>query len=149
MGDTALQEALQRKAEIEKELRDINEFIALYKRLFRRGAEGKTGNLFPGVATSESSQVHSSAVKRRGNLPRSEIGRIAKDVILRHGAPMTRGELLEALAKEGVEIVAADRSKSMGTIMWRLREDFANIEGHGYWPRTVPCPAVGYTPERH
>lgn len=149
MGDTALQEALQRKNEIEKELKDINEFIALYKRLFRKGTEGETGSLFPGVATPESPSVSAPALKRRGNLPRSEIGRIAKDIILRHGAPMTRGELLEALAKEGVEIVAADRSKSMGTIMWRLREDFANIEGHGYWPRTVPCPAVGYTPEGH
>ena len=37
----------------------------------------------------------------------------------------------------------------MGTIMWRLRDRFINLEGLGYWPLDVAnerCEGLGYWP---
>jgi len=59
---------------------------------------------------------------------------------------MTRTELLEALKESGVQLAGSDEARYLGTIMWRLRDEFINIEGHGYWPRDIPCEAVGYAP---
>ena len=35
----------------------------------------------------------------------------------------------------------------MGTIMWRLRDRFINLEGLGYWPLDVANERCGYTPD--
>ena len=32
----------------------------------------------------------------------------------------------------------------MGTVMWRLKDQFVNLEGRGYWPRDIPT--KGYDP---
>ena len=37
----------------------------------------------------------------------------------------------------------------MGTIMWRAKQQFANLKPHGYWPRDVAyVPRPGYEPAR-
>ena len=37
-----------------------------------------------------------------------------------------------------VEIPATDKARYVGTIMWRNKSKFLNIEGRGYWLRGEP-----------
>ena len=48
---------------------------------------------------------------------------------------MTRGELVKELESRGVEIVAVDKAKNLGTILWRHKSIFENLPGEGYWVR--------------
>jgi DNA-binding transcriptional regulator YiaG len=66
------------------------------------------------------------------------------DAILRdNGRPMTRGELADELQIRRVYLPGKDnesRARYVGTILWRNRDRFENIEGKGYWLRDVPIP---------
>jgi hypothetical protein len=56
--------------------------------------------------------------------------------------------LLMKLDAKGVRVGGkADRSKNMGTILWRLKRDFVNLSGFGYWLRDKPFPDANYDPE--
>ena len=53
---------------------------------------------------------------------------------------MTRGELVEALARRDVHIPAQDKPRYIGTLIWRNKSKFVNIEGRGYWLRGQIAP---------
>ena len=65
---------------------------------------------------------------------------MAEEEILAQGRPMTRSELVTALERRGVEMVAKDRAKNLGTILWRFSNRFENLPGEGYWPKSHPPP---------
>jgi hypothetical protein len=52
---------------------------------------------------------------------------------------------VEALELKGVPVAGTNKSKAIGTILWRLRDQFTNLTGFGYWPVDLDCPAAGYT----
>ena len=60
---------------------------------------------------------------------------------------MTRSEIVQAFADAGITIGGEDQGKNMGTMMWRLKDRFTNLEGFGYWPADVENESCGYTPE--
>ena len=53
---------------------------------------------------------------------------------------MTRGQINDALEKRGVIVPGKDRSRYVGTIMWRNRDTFESVEGRGYWLKGEPVP---------
>ncbi len=59
-------------------------------------------------------------------------------VLRRAGKPMSRAEIVEALAKEGVAIPSTDPVRYIGTILWR-DETFEGVEG-GYWLKGIRIP---------
>jgi len=145
MSDEALQNALRRKARLEKELKDINEFIRLYRQF------GTEPEQMLSVSSEDSGGTPSEGLKHifaatRANPPRKVLEPLIQDLIMARYKPMTRGELVNALASYGVNIRAADPRKAMGTMMWRMRDKFVNIEGQGYWLRDQPLASVGYKP---
>jgi hypothetical protein len=71
-----------------------------------------------------------------------EIARLIERVIREVGQPMTRGQLVEALGRRDVDMAAADKARYIGTIIWRHKAVFKNIEGRGYWLRGEPVPAL-------
>ena len=81
------------------------------------------------------------------NSPEEVASRLMRDTLIKRGRPLACGQLFEALKEDGVFVGGQDPIKILGTIIWRLRNRFTNIEGHGYWPRDVACPAVGFEPE--
>lgn len=149
MADTTYQDALKRREVLKRELKKLNDFIELYEEIFGTEAERVYPSLpFPPSATPlESHAKPQGGGFRRKNPPRHIIGKRAREVILARGAPMARGDLLKGLADKGMTIQAADPSKAMGTIMWRLRKQFVNFDGYGYWPKDVPYPPLNYQPE--
>lgn len=66
----------------------------------------------------------------------------AEALILDAGRPLSRTELLLQLQEHGFEIDGADKSKVLGTNLWRSKR-FHNLKGVGYWPVSHPAP-LGY-----
>lgn len=83
--------------------------------------------------TSESTSSGTESQRRkRGDKPAAIVA-AAKEVIIETERPMNRTELVEALEHRGMTIGGTDKSKNMGTIIWRS-DQFENVEGVGYWP---------------
>ncbi len=64
------------------------------------------------------------------------IERVIRDV----GQPMQRREIVKALEARDMEIPALDKERYIGTIVWRHKGTFVNVEGRGYWLRDEPVP---------
>lgn len=69
----------------------------------------------------------------------AEILNEARRLIIGEGRPLTRSELVRRLEAEGYVIDGADKSKVLGTNIWRSKK-FHHIEGKGYWPKDMPRP---------
>lgn len=59
----------------------------------------------------------------------------AKEILRANKRPMNRRQLHQALAARGLEVRGADPVKTLGTILWRARDQIKSIEGWGYWPK--------------
>lgn len=81
-------------------------------------------------------------VRRRGPIRPSEVAEHVRSILQMHGRPMTRGELAKALEQRGVPLVAVDKGKNVGTILWRHPSMFVNLDKLGYWLRDVALPGV-------
>ncbi len=51
---------------------------------------------------------------------------------------MSRGEIVDAFDRRDIEIPAKDKARYVGTIAWRNKGVFVNIEGRGYWLSRLP-----------
>lgn len=169
--DKAVENALARRAELRRELDEIEGFLALYDRFRTLGSAQATLGIIPAARVtpearppasfasidgeaSESEgvkeeQTPSSAPQVAGKgLSREELRPHIEAIIREAGRPLTRGNLLRKLDQRGTPVGGrADRAKNMGTIMWRLKEHFVNLPGYGYWLQGVPYPPLGYIPE--
>jgi hypothetical protein len=152
--DQAVANALKEKKELEKRLAQIEEFLRLYDE-FAGGAEGGSE---PKVSVDNSAQTTQTPTKvvraervvpkarivaRRRVAPKrpADVADAAAGIIKQLGRPASRGELATLLVRLGKTIPGADqesRARYVGTIMWRNRDRFENIEGRGYWLRGVP-----------
>ena len=131
--DPRYKEAIKRRAElhdelrrIQEELRALEDFIGLYERLV-----GSAG----GQPRPENGRPR---LRERNILPPRRLADLAREIILERGRPMTRSELVEAIESRGFPLAGKDKSKNLGTILWRFNDRFVNIEGRGYWPRDIP-----------
>lgn len=64
---------------------------------------------------------------------------VAEHLILDEGRPLSRTELLQKLKQRGFEVEGTDKSKVLGTNLWRSQK-FHNLKGIGYWPISHPVP---------
>lgn len=67
------------------------------------------------------------------SLSPKEIVQVTAKVLREAGRPMNRTEIIEELETMGISLPGKDRSKNLGTILWRNRDLFQNIDGVGYW----------------
>lgn len=139
---TPLDNALKRLAELKAEIARIERFVEDY-RAFSDPASpdaeltpGQTigGNISrPGV--TECPVDNSWRARRLGRKTPSELAELMARLLAEAGHPMTRGDLVEAIEHRDVEIPAKDKSRYIGTLAWRHKGTFINIEGRGYWLR--------------
>jgi len=142
VSDTAYQNALAKKQRLLKELEEVNSFLKLYQRFAGKvSAKPETSEPEPEAAELFQTTVETGRVSRP-----KEMGPIVRDILLRHGHPMPRGQLVEALAANGTPVPGENKNKNLGTIMWRLKDEFVNLWGKGYWPKDVACPE--YDPKK-
>src|ERR1700712_3230338 len=128
MADDAYANALAKKERLIKELEEVNNFLKLYQR-FMPKANTKAE---PSASSLPFSGTFSDSSAERMSVPQ-KFEPIIRHMILFNGRPLSRSMLLKALSDNGTPIPGKDASKNLGTILWRLRERFVNIEGHGYW----------------
>ena len=133
----ALIQAHQRREHLLQELAMLDKYIDLHLRLFGGVTVEATGNA---SATSSGNAV-GVAKSDKVNDPKAIANGI--EAILR-GAdlPVRRGKLITRLAENGIPIHSQDKSKYIGTILWRNSDRFVNIEGRGYWLTDRPVPLL-------
>lgn len=90
--------------------------------------------------------AHRSRKSRHLGPPPKEIAELMERVIRERGEPMSRGEIVEALERRDVEIPAQDKARYVGTLAWRKKGTFMNIEGRGYWLRNAGIPKLSGDP---
>ena len=145
MSDSAYERAILRLTALKKEMSEIEEFIRLYKKFSGEARDSSHESHQNVSGTKITERGHIDAPKPK-NPPRDQVRKIAREILLERGRPLTRGELLGEFSARGVPIRGADPTKNIGTLMWRMADDFVNIEGHGYWLRDVACERAGYKP---
>lgn len=126
-----------------QELDQLEAFIATYHKLTDEPVVRRLSD------SAASAPKHSGAPAVRQGAKRYDYRQIrdaARTALLEAQHPLTREPLLEALVKRGLQIGGRNKARNLGTMMWRMREEFVNIEGEGYWPKDVACPAIGYLP---
>lgn len=140
----AIENARKRLEEIRREASEIERFLDMYAR-FDVGTDGEHIELpksgASGNLSTDNLPVENGGKRRqrtRGARP-DEIALIMERVIRERGQPLTRGQIVEALEVRDVKIPAVDKSRYIGTIAWRHKSIFVNIEGQGYWLRNEPA----------
>ncbi|MDF2119733.1 hypothetical protein PY365_29655 [Roseiarcaceae bacterium H3SJ34-1] len=144
---TPIENARKRLAEIRAEAAEIERFIEFYKRF----EDEPDANQVEAAATPTGGNLSTETVvqvvdksrrrsDRTGPTP-SEIAQVMERVIRDVGRPMTRGEIVEALERRDIEIQAQDKYRYVGTLAWRHKSIFINVEGRGYWLRSERMPA--------
>jgi acyl-CoA hydrolase len=131
--DELLQKALARRDELRRELETLEIFIRSYSEVKDRQApaSSSTPDLFRMVPRA--SMRKQRALANEGSM------NAAEQIILAAGRPLSRSELLRELEVQGHEIVGSDKSKVLGTNLWRSKR-FYNLKGAGYWPISAPIP---------
>ena len=146
MMDQAYQSALRKRDDLKRQLAEADEFLRLWNRVL--GSDAVDG-VTPSTAKGQDEMRIGSATQPlpQKSPTRERAAEIARKVTLSKGAPMTRSQLVEAFEAEGTPVGGVKPSRNMGTIMWRLRDRFINLDGLGYWPADVANERCGYTPE--
>jgi len=151
--NTALANALKEKKELESKLAEVKTFIRLYERFVggtKKDQNGVSPTVLGGMDTDAA--LHNESDREGGDaggspiapprtqLPREEMAPLIQRTLIEVGRPLVRSALLRELGKRGITIGGTVPTKNLGTLMWRLREHFVNIEGRGYWPAGLEVP---------
>jgi hypothetical protein len=80
------------------------------------------------------------------NPDKADVGKVAKTIIYELRRPVPRTELFKALAERGVILHGKDPEMVLSTMLWRMKEEFIRLPGHGYWIRSLRWPAAKYEP---
>jgi hypothetical protein len=98
------------------------------------------------VEVAEQATFDALATAAGGSVGQKEFERLAREIILKRGAPLTGPQLLEAFRERGRPIGGMNELKNVGTKLSRAGDKFINKRGLGYWPSDVPNPSIGYAP---
>jgi uncharacterized protein YicC (UPF0701 family) len=71
-----------------------------------------------------------------------EIASAAYRVIESAGKPMKRRDIADELERLGMHLPGTDRTKNLGTILWRNPNKFVAVGKLGYWIRDRALPGV-------
>ncbi|MGO7792680.1 hypothetical protein ACC703_35140 [Rhizobium ruizarguesonis] len=131
--DDVIRKALKKKRELELDLEKLNEFIRFYEEL--TGTKVVQDEM---VSPGEILEDTPSRPKIRVRFPRrpatpERIAQVAAEVIRELGAPIRRGRLVKLIEEKALIINSEDKARYLGTILWRHKDQFTNIEGRGYW----------------
>lgn len=134
MADESIRELLskllKRRDELRLESEALEKLIETYRQLSMLDKEQDLPQL----------DLWKGSRSRRGRSAYvAEMMAAARRQILSEGRPLTRSELLQRLEAEGYVIDGSDKSKVLGTNLWRSGQ-FQHIDKRGYWPTDTPIP---------
>ena len=146
VGDAAVRRAIQRRHELEEEMRQIDLFLSLYERFAGQPVAVRN---FPDSEPRESGESEPGAlddIAVGGGMTQKDFVDLARELLLEIGRPVNGPGLLRKFHERGRRIGGADEMKNLTTKVWRAKDAIIKIPGAGYWPVDVPCPAVSYVP---
>jgi hypothetical protein len=148
--ETVVANAISRKAELEarkvaldKELAEIDLFLRLHEKF--SGTKDEARDDDPEHRVHISPDATLPAPDRKRGRP-ADFAQIMERVLTDVGRPLGRPEFVDELSKRGISIPSEDKPRYLGTILWRHRDVFRNLPGHGYWLRNRPYPQANYDP---
>ena len=127
-----LANSLKRKQELQTESETIDRLIELCRRMIN-DEETVTPPAQLGLWDTGNPRQRLKATQIQEML--AEVRRL----ILAERRPLKRGELVKRLEDRGFVIVGTDKSKVLGTNIWRSKQ-FRHIDGEGYWPSDIELP---------
>lgn len=126
--DDAIANAMRRRQEISVELEEIDIFLRLHAKY-----SSETGVTFRArIGTPDNSAANDVLRPGQRRLSPPEIADFCAQLIREENRPLSRTELVELLRGRGIVLPSQDRSRYIGTILWRNRERFVNLAGRGY-----------------
>jgi hypothetical protein len=128
-----LANSLKRKEELQKESETLDRLIELCRRMITDEESVNT----PAQLGLWETRNHKQRLKANQI---QEMMAEVKRLILAERRPLKRGELVKRLEDRGFEIVGTDKSKVLGTNVWRSKQ-FVHIDGEGYWPSDIELPS--------
>lgn len=129
MSDVAYANALKRREELQRELLELDRFLALYRQFSGTNLEQiESKRLGGGLLQTPQGTLNLQVAK----LGPSEYAAMAERLIREARHPLTRGELADGLLNRGVSFPTEDVPRYLGTILWRNRHKFINVPGQGY-----------------
>lgn len=127
----AIKVALKRRQELMRELELVDRFIAAYEALY-------------GSVDAQPAEAPSlSGVSTGKPIGPDEVADIAEELIRQNGAPMTRAQLSAAFDELGYILPSAQKTRYIGTILWRHKGRFINVYRKGYTIPSLQTPAPG------
>jgi hypothetical protein len=152
IGERAYQYALERRHKLREELDEIERFIVVCERY----AEAEEPRHLVSVTAAVATETHNESAfterleerqkRRRSAIRDDDLHTRLRAILLERGAPMSRQELIDALAARGVNPESQDPTNWLGTRMYRRRESYVQIRGRGYWLADVPNASIGHVP---
>jgi len=130
-----LDKLLIRKANLIKEAAALDSLISLYHGLIKRDESESTEAEAAGQLSFY--QRPSSRAAQAAEITR--MIEAARKLIIKERRPMKRGELVQALEKQGFVFPGKDKNKVFGTNIWRSGK-FRTIGDKGYWPKDMALP---------
>jgi Asp-tRNA(Asn)/Glu-tRNA(Gln) amidotransferase C subunit len=118
-----IEELTRRRAELLEELDRIEQYMNLHKQLFPEDED---------AAKASVNETRREGRREARNDPNAIAAR-AEELIRANGKPIQRGELVRRIEASGMPIHSKDKGKYIGTVLWRLRDKFVNVEDQGYW----------------
>jgi hypothetical protein len=155
MTDTAIKNAMARRDELHAE-------IAEYERAMKNArAEAERVETFIAGWAEFADEESKRAVgifgggrdtarppKKPVNPKKEDVVSVAELILLSRGHPMGRSDLFHALGEHGIHLHGKDPEMVLSTMLWRMQDKIVRIHPYGYWVRNMPCPSVGYDPEK-
>lgn len=149
----ALEKRRKLQVHLEKlqlELRETEEFL----RLLQTYAKEDIGGLEAASAPQHAARIPRGGKKKKG-APMTESGnpkpeetvKVSRDILVQLAQPLTRRQLVDALRERGLVIKAKKPVNWLGTILWRAKDAFIQLEGRGYWPKDIAYPPADYYPQ--
>ena len=142
----AYETALQVRADLHEKLEKIEKFIELHEWVLSQSDPNYAQNLIADQIDRENAEAYKGP-DRPPSVPHAKPAAVLAEVVKileEEKRPFTRGQLLELLEIRGVVMGGTDKSKALGTTLWRARDQIVNLNGFGYWLKEEPYDPAGY-----
>jgi hypothetical protein len=126
------------RASIETQLADVQKFLDTFAAYAQLDPQ-------VGMVPASGLRVHKEGKLR--NPPKEEVLSIVSVVLERAARPMQLRELFDEVGAAGVRLEGTNPPAILGTMIWRARDRFVNLRGHGYWFVDRPYKAASYHPD--
>jgi hypothetical protein len=153
MSDEVYERAVQRLDELDRETKELQIFINLYRQTRQRlgldvSSEARART------TQEQSRLEFDAASQQGATPGRVVDNpkpaVVVDAVLEiletQGRPMSPKQLHTALTARGLIVRGAQPVKTLATNLWRAKDRIVALEKFGYWAKDKAYGPAGYFP---